>query len=359
MYRAHALGADNPLAAFSGRPEPLMNYFDAEKNLDVATPLRRKDCSPICDGAAAVILTAKPQAVRVAGLGAATDTSSLLDRTDLHRLGASSRAMGFACAEAGIEDVRQLRGLVCELHDAFNSLLPIDLIDLGLVDEPAAIDALVGTGRRAAAPIDPYTHPVTGPRGSVPVNLSGGLKARGHPVGGTGLFQIAELHLQLTGRFPNERAQVPDAQIGLAHSIGGPGNNIYVTLIQRSDTGRQPVSGLQPPRRTLDTRSSGRALASELHGKPARIEAATTIHVTAAGEGPIHVALLSVGERRVFAKLDAPAEVGQDPITAMAGKQALFLVKDDGDHYFQLMPDRWDMASLLRDVIGKVWRRES
>ncbi len=356
MHRAHALGADNPLAAFAGRPEPLMNYFDVARNLDVATPLRRKDCSPICDGATAVILTADPQAVRVAGLGAATDTSSLLDREDLHRLGATTRAAGFALAEAGVADVRALEGLVCELHDAFNSLLPIDMIDLGLIDAADVLDALVGPGRGEAPAGDPYANPVTGPRGRLPVNLSGGLKARGHPVGGTGLFQIAELYLQLVGRFPNPRAQVADARAGLAHSIGGPGNNIYVTLIERTDSGRVPDPDVAPPPRTV-SRPGERSLPGTLHGKPARIEAATTIHVTAAGGEPIHVALLSVGDRRVFAKLDAPAEPGQDPVTAMAGKRARFLVKDDGDHYFQLMPERWDVAGLLRDIVGKVWRR--
>ena len=75
MHRAHALGSRNPLAAFYGKPEPLDAYFDTAKNLPVATPLMRKDCSPICDGAAALILTSRPQAVRVTGLGSATETS--------------------------------------------------------------------------------------------------------------------------------------------------------------------------------------------------------------------------------------------------------------------------------------------
>ena len=61
MHRAHSFGSDNPLAAFYGRPEPIEAYFDTSKNLPVATPLLRKDCSPICDGAAAVILTSRPK----------------------------------------------------------------------------------------------------------------------------------------------------------------------------------------------------------------------------------------------------------------------------------------------------------
>jgi len=173
MVRAHALGSQNPLAAFYGRPEPLEAYFDPSKNLPVATPLRRKDCSPICDGAAAVILTSRPQAVRVAGLGSATETASVLDRAQLPCLDATRHAAKIAYWRAGIANPRDLEGLVVELHDAFNSLLPIGLVDLGLADPAHVIEDLVGDPRHA--PLSPYDHPVTGPRGRVPTNLSGGL----------------------------------------------------------------------------------------------------------------------------------------------------------------------------------------
>ncbi|MCP4006465.1 MAG: hypothetical protein GY725_19990 [bacterium] len=354
MHRAHALGADNPLSAFADRPEALENYFDMERNLHVATPLRRKDCSPICDGAAAVILTAEPQEVRVAGLGAATDTSSLLDRVDLHRLAATERAAQFAYREAGIRDIRSVEGLVAEVHDAFNSLLAVDLVDLGLAEPDEVFDALIGPGRGDAPALDPYENLLTGPRGRLPVNMSGGLKARGHPVGGTGLFQLGELFLQLTGGFANPRAQVANARVGLAHSIGGPGNNIYVTLIERSDNERERATDIPKPERRIHPLGEQRLPPARLHGKRAQIEAATTIYVTATSDGPIHVALLSVGDRRVFAKLDTPTEPGQDPITALAGKSARFLVKDDGDHYFSVVPDRWDLPTLFRSVLGRL-----
>ena len=357
MNRAHALGADNPLAAFSGRPESLERYYDTERNLPVATPLRRKDCSPMCDGAAAVVLSSRPQDVRVAGLGSATDTSSLLDRAELHHLPATQRAAAFACREAGIADLASVEGLVAELHDAFNSLLPIDLYDLGLFGEDESIDALIGPGRGTAEPLDPYENPLCGPRGRVAVNLSGGLKARGHPVGGTGLFQIAELYLQLTGCFPNPRAQVLDGRLGLAQSIGGPGNNIYVTLIERTDNVRERSTSSRPLSRLAGGGRSGQP-AGSLHGKRARIEAATTIHVTASGSGPIHVALLSVGGHRVFAKLDSPAEAGVDALAELAGKRARFLVKDDGDHYFQVAPPRGDLAARWKQVVGRLLGRE-
>ena len=359
MHRAHALGADNPLAAFQGRPEPLEAYFDESRNLPVATPLRRKDCSPICDGAAAVILTSRPQAVRVAGLGSATDTSSLLDRVELSRLPATRLAARFAYREAGIRDPRQVQGLVAELHDAFNSLLPIDLCDLGLSDPEHCFDALIGKGRADAPALDPYQNPETGPGGAIPVNPSGGLKARGHPVGGTGLFQIAETYLQLVRDFPNPRAQVRDARIGLAHSIGGPGNNVYVTLLELASNRREVHPDVVAPSRYLERAGTGSPVGeAALHGRRARIEAATTIHVTGDDSPPAHVALLSVGDRRVFARLASPIEAGQDADVALRGQRARLLVKDDGDQYFEVAPDRWDVPSLMRGVLGRFWQEE-
>jgi len=339
MYRAHRIGADNPLAAFAGKPEPLAAYFDATRNLPVATPLRRKDCSPICDGAAAVILTDRPQPVRVAGLGAATDTSSLLDRVELDSLGATRRAAAFALYHAGIADPSALEGLVVESHDAFNSLLPVNLVDLGLCGAERALEALIGSARGGDPAQDPYTHRWSGPRGSCPVNLSGGLKSRGHPVGGTGLFQLAELYLQLMGRFPNRAAQAADAQLGLSHSIGGPGNNVYVTLLERADSTRRPAKDLAPPRRRAERRPTP-APPLALHGKDAIVEAATTIHVTASGAGPLHVALLSIDGRRVFARCAQPVEPGDDLSSSLPGRKARFLVTETGDHQFEVLPDR-------------------
>ena len=338
MYRAHRIGADNPLAAFAGKPETLAAYFDPKRNLPVATPLRRKDCSPICDGAAAIILTDRPQPVRVAGLGAATDTSSLLDRVELDSLGATRRAAAFALYQAGIADPSALEGLCVESHDAFNSLLPVNLVDLGLCGAEQALEALIGSARGADPAQDPYTHPWSGPRGACPVNLSGGLKSRGHPVGGTGLFQLAELYLQLQGRFPNRRAQAADAQLGLSHSIGGPGNNVYVTLLERADSARRRARDLAPPRRRAERRPTP-VPALALHGREASIEAATTIHVTASGDGPIHVALLSVDGRRVFARFGDAVDAGEDLSQTLPGRRARFLVTENGDHEFELLPE--------------------
>jgi len=354
MYRAHSLGARNPLAAFFGKPEPLEAYFDAASNRPVATPLLRKDCSPICDGAAALILTAKPQAVRVTGLGSATETSSILDRDELTCLEATRSAARIAYWRAGIANPRALEGLVVEAHDAFNSLLPIGLTDLGLVDAGDAIEALVGDPRQP--PIDPLLNPVTGPMGPIPTNLSGGLKARGHPVGGTGLFQICENYLQLTDRFPHREAQVENARIGISQSIGGPGNNNYVTILERSDS-RRRRDDVAPPRIHFasERRRPEREGVSDLHGARAVVEAATTIHITARASEPVHVALLAIDGRRVFAKLDHPPRDEEAPEAVLAGQKVKLLVKDDGDQYFQIPRGRsFDLGRIVQAIRRRV-----
>ena len=172
--------------------------------------------------------------------------------------------------------------------------LVVGLIDLGLIDADQVIPALVGD--LDAPPSDPVAHPFTGAYGVLPTNLSGGLKARGHPVGGTGLFQIAENYLQMTDRFPNRSAQVSSATFGISNSIGGPGNNNYVTLLESTGSRRRRETA-PTPRLHFESpvRRPERETAEELHGANAIVEGATPIHVTSGGGPPLHVALLRVG----------------------------------------------------------------
>jgi hypothetical protein len=196
-------------------------------------------------------------------------------------------------------------------------------------------------------------------RGRIPTNLSGGLKARGHPVGGTGLFQICENYLQLTGAFPNPRAQVKNARIGISHSIGGPGNNNYVTIQELSDSPRTR-DAVPEPRRHFHAghAKSGERSAAGLHGARAVIEGVTTIHVTGRSGGPVHVALLSLAGRRVFAKLERAPGEGEDLEQVLAGQPAVLLIKDDGDQYFQLDrgkgSERWDLSRILQAIRRRV-----
>ena len=208
----HRNGIRNPYAQFR-KEITLQEYLGAKT---ISDPLRLYDCAPISDGAAAIVLTRHPQDVRVAGLGQATDFVALSMRSDLIHFRATEEAGRRAFARAG---VRTSDIGTAEIHDAFTTFEVIGLEDLGFVP--------TGQGRRAVA------EGWTLPDGRIPTNLSGGLKSRGHPVGTSGLAQIVELQLQLTGR-----AEYPHRQVryGLAYSIGGLATNNLVTILERSES---------------------------------------------------------------------------------------------------------------------------
>jgi acetyl-CoA acetyltransferase len=204
----HANGARNPLAHFR---EPVTLEAVMQSRL-VADPLRLYHCCPISDGAAAVVLTAEPAAVRIAGIGQGTDTMALRYRSELTSFRATQAAAQAAYAMAGFGPERVD---LAELHDAFSPFELISLEDAGLM--PA--------GKAGRATLDGET----ALDGRLPVNTSGGLKARGHPLAATGISQIVELCLQLRGIA--EGRQVA-ARVGLAHSIGGLATNNWVTLVE-------------------------------------------------------------------------------------------------------------------------------
>jgi acetyl-CoA acetyltransferase len=179
----------------------------------VSDPLRLYDCAPISDGAAACVLTSEKDDVKVSGLGHATDTLSLQHRDTLTGFSATQRAAKKAYSMAKIEprDVD-----VAEVHDAFTSFEIIDCEDLGFFKQGEAGKAL--------------REGITSLEGDLPINPSGGLNARGHPVGASGLAQIVEIYWQLTNK-ANKR-QVDSAEVGLAQSIGGCANNNLVTILE-------------------------------------------------------------------------------------------------------------------------------
>jgi acetyl-CoA C-acetyltransferase len=204
----HANGARNPLAHF--RQEITMDVVLGSRM--VADPLRLYHCCPISDGAAAVVLTAERASVRVAGIGQGTDALALRHRETLTSFRATQAAAAAAFAMAGFGPERVD---VAEIHDAFAPFELISLEDTGLFSP----------GKAATATLDGET----ALEGRLPINPSGGLKARGHPLAATGLAQIVECVWQLTGRVP--RRQVP-CNVALAQSIGGPGTNNFVTLLE-------------------------------------------------------------------------------------------------------------------------------
>jgi acetyl-CoA C-acetyltransferase len=214
----HAHGALNPKAAY---PFPIDAKAVTASPL-IADPLHLLDSASNVDGAAAVVLadldTAKrlrgPNPVVVLkGSGAATDTLALHDRASLTELAATRVAAERAYKMAGVRasDIQ-----LAEVHDCFTIAEIMAIEDLGFVKK--------GEGGPATE------KGTTGLKGTLPVNTSGGLKARGHPPGATGLAQVAELTLQLRGKA--EQRQVRGARLGLAHNVGGSGASAYVHILE-------------------------------------------------------------------------------------------------------------------------------
>jgi acetyl-CoA C-acetyltransferase len=204
----HANGARNPFAHF--QEEVTLDAVMASRL--VADPLRLFHCCPISDGGAALLLTADRRAVRIAGIGQGADTIAIRYRTDLTTFRATQAAAEVAYRMAGFGAERVE---VAEVHDAFTPFELISLEDTGLVPP----------GKAGRATLDGET--AIG--GRLPVNPSGGLKARGHPLAATGISQIVELCWQLRGRAEGRQVE---ARVGLAQSIGGLATNNWVTLLE-------------------------------------------------------------------------------------------------------------------------------
>lgn len=187
----------------------------------IAWPLKLYDCSLITDGASCLILT-KPELakkytdtpIHIIGSGQASDTIGMYEREEFASLRAAKLAAKKAYEMAGVgpEDVD-----VAEVHDCFTIAEVIAYEDLGFC-KPGEGGALAESGETRLG-------------GRIPVNTSGGLKAKGHPVGATGTAQAYEIYLQLTGQA--EKRQVKDAEIGLTHNVGGSGATAVVHIYRR------------------------------------------------------------------------------------------------------------------------------
>ena len=206
----HAHGARNPYAHFQ---EEVTLEVVMESRL-VADPLRLFHCCPISDGGAALVLTAERRAVRIAGMGQGADAIAVRYRSELTSFRATQAAAEAAYRMAGFGAERVE---VAEVHDAFTPFELISLEDTGLVPP----------GKAGRATLDGET--ALG--GRLPVNPSGGLKARGHPLAATGISQLVELCWQLRGKAAGRQVE---ARVGLAQSIGGLATNNWVTLLESS-----------------------------------------------------------------------------------------------------------------------------
>jgi acetyl-CoA C-acetyltransferase len=216
---AHRNGANNPNAMFR-RPITLDTYLRAPV---IATPINIMDSSPVCDGAAAVVLapteraiewtTGKhPGSVQILASVSATDTLAVHARRDPLVLEAARLSSHRAYDQAGIS-ARDLD--LFELHDAFTIMAALSLEAAGF--------AARGEGWRMAQ------EEKIGIDGELPISTMGGLKSRGHPVGATGVYQIVEVVQQLTGRAGAN--QVQGARLGMAQNIGGSGATVVTHIL--------------------------------------------------------------------------------------------------------------------------------
>ncbi|MGD8406637.1 MAG: beta-ketoacyl synthase N-terminal-like domain-containing protein [Anaerolineales bacterium] len=239
----HNNGALNPKAQFGvtiqdwmegriasaqrkGKPMPtwetIWDFLHDEKaNPMIAWPLRLFDCSPITDGAAAILLVAEERAmeftdypIHIIGSGQASD-AALHDRADLTTLSAAKIAASQAYEMAGVtaDDIR-----IAEVHDCFTIAEVVASEDIGFFKP--------GDGFKAAE------DGVTARTGSKPINTSGGLKSKGHPVGASGVAQAVEVWKQMRGEA--DARQVPgDVPLAMTHNVGATGSTCVVHIYER------------------------------------------------------------------------------------------------------------------------------
>lgn len=218
---AHRNALANPYALFHKEIDAMVY----EQSKLVHDPVRLYDASPICNGSAALVLAAgdalgkaaadRP-AVRIIASASATDSVGIADRRDRLTLDGvmfSSRR-AYAQAEIGPQDVD-----IFELHDAYTIMSVLSLEGAGF--------ARPGEGLWLGLNGEIGLH------GKVPISTMGGLKARGHPVGATGIYQLAELYLQLTGQAGAN--QIPNARTAMAQNIGGTGATVLTHILQREE----------------------------------------------------------------------------------------------------------------------------
>jgi acetyl-CoA C-acetyltransferase len=217
----HKYGSFNPIAHLKNR----ITVSDVLSSAVVASPLKLLDCCPLTDGASSIILASEEKVkefgvdtpVWVAGLGYSSGTATLSKRTDYLGLEASvlasQKALKMAKITANSVDV-------AEVHDCFTIAEILAYEDIGFCGKGEGAKLL----REGETEIG----------GKIPVNVDGGLKAKGHPIGTTGCSMIYELTKQLREEAKERNRQVPlKNYIALAHNTGGTGHYCYVTILKR------------------------------------------------------------------------------------------------------------------------------
>ena len=212
-YKNHKNANLNPLAHFNYKHVTMNMINDAPM---IASPLNLFDCSPISDGAAAVVLSKNRKSdrdIEIIGSAMATDAISLTQRKDITTFPAARLAAKKAFEQANItpNDLD-----IAEVHDCFTIAELIAMEDIGICKPGESKNWI----REKRTQID----------GDLPINTDGGLKADGHPIGASGIAQIYEIVTQL--RNEAGKRQVIDANIGLTHNIGGIGGTAVINILK-------------------------------------------------------------------------------------------------------------------------------
>jgi acetyl-CoA C-acetyltransferase len=215
----HYYGSKNPKAQFQ---KPI-SIEEVLKSPYVAYPLKLYDCSPVTDGSSCVILASEDVVreytdtpVWIRGIGTASDTANLSKRKEFWGLKAARVAAEQAYKMAGVHEPLGFFD-VAEVHDCFTIAEIMAYEDLGFAKQGEGVELL--------------KEEQTYIGGKIPVNLDGGLKAKGHPIGATGISMIAELTKQLQQRVEKDRQTDIINGNALAHNVGGTGHYAYVTVL--------------------------------------------------------------------------------------------------------------------------------
>jgi Acetyl-CoA acetyltransferase len=220
----HYYGARNPKAHFQKE----VTLEECMNSRYVAWPLKLYDCSPISDGSATVILASEDfirksgvkEPIWIRSIGASNDTSNLSKRENFLSLKATVEAADKAYKKANIDKDKLTKIFdVIEVHDCFTIAEILACEDLGLFKR--------GEGYKIIREKQTYIG------GMIPVNLSGGLKAKGHPLGATGISMLVELVKQLKYEVEKQRQADIKNGLALAHNVGGTGHYAYVTILSR------------------------------------------------------------------------------------------------------------------------------
>jgi len=217
--KSHHYGAQNPKAHLPRE----VTLEAAHNSVPICRPLNLYDCSLITDGAAAVVIAAEDRVKEftdepmwIRGIGAGASEMMVQDRPSLTSIPGAKRAAKAAYKMAGLEPKDMD---MAEVHDCFTIAELIAYEDLGFA-EP-------GKGREIVENKENYHD------GKIPVNVDGGLKSKGHPLGATGLSMTYEILMQMRGEAQKPSRQIDDVQFGLAHNVGQSGQFVNIFIFER------------------------------------------------------------------------------------------------------------------------------